>query len=258
MRPSITVAGAALSGHAARLVLTRSPNLQINLVNDGRRSRPIAVELKNIRVKNHLVNLGRRHPVRIVEHLFSALYGLNFFRIRIDLYHDELPFFDGSSLVFARALEKLGSPRTPPIKYRPGAVRVRRGQSFLEYRPEPIDRLLVDMTLSHAYIGTQRVALTVTPASYKNKIAPARTFVFTDERDPRLKKLPPYGFALTHRGFYSAARLRFPDEAVRHKILDLLGDLYILGGRLRGKITGYNTSHVLNYELVKKILATMR
>jgi UDP-3-O-[3-hydroxymyristoyl] N-acetylglucosamine deacetylase len=254
MRTRVTVAGTALSGFAARLDLARSTRLKISLIDDGRRSRPIAVDLKNIRVDNHLVNLGWRNPVRVVEHLFSALYGLNFFAVRIDFYRDELPFFDGSSLAFARALAKLGSPRTAPKKYFAQTVRVRRGLSFLEYCPGPDDRLVVDMTLRHAFIGTQRYKWTVAPNTYKKEIAPARTFVFTDERDPRLTLLPPYGFALTRRGYFSSEPLRFSDEAVRHKILDLLGDLYVLGGRLCGTITGHNTSHVLNYQLVRKIL----
>jgi UDP-3-O-acyl-N-acetylglucosamine deacetylase len=257
MRTRVTVTGTALSGFTARLDLARSTRLKISLVDGGRRSRPIAVNAKNIRVDNHLVNLGRRHPVRVVEHLFSALYGLNYFTIRIDLFHAELPFFDGSSLAFARALAKLGSPRTAPIQHPAQTVRVRRGRSFLEYRPEPDDRLVVDMTLRHAFIGTQRYKLTVTPSTYNNEIAPARTVVFTDERDPRLTLLPPYGFALTRRGYFSSAPPRFSDEAVRHKILDLLGDLYVLGGRLRGTITGRNTSHILNYKLVHKILESI-
>jgi UDP-3-O-acyl-N-acetylglucosamine deacetylase len=257
MQSSVTIAGAALSGLAGRLDLTRSSRLKINLIDDRRRSRPIALKVKNIRIENHLVNLGRRRPIRVVEHLFSALYSLNFFAVRIDLYRDELPFFDGSSLAYAYALAKLGSPRTAPKIHPPQAFRVQRGRSFLEYRPEPDDRLVVDMTLRHAFIGTQRYELNVAPGTYKKEIAPARTFVFTDEHDPRLTLLPPYGFALTRRGYLSSAPLRFPDEAVRHKILDLLGDLYVLGGRLCGTITGHNTSHILNYKLVHKILESI-
>jgi len=257
MRTRITIAGAALSGLTGRLDLARSSRLRINLIGDGRRSRSIALKVKNIRIENHLVNLGRQRPVRVVEHLFSALYGLNFFAVRIDLYRDELPFFDGSSLAYAYALAKLGSPRTVPKIHPAQAFRVRRGRSFLEYSPEPAHRLVVDMTLRHAFIGTQRYKLNVAPGAYKKEIAPARTFVFTDEQDPRLTLLPPYGFALTRRGYFSSAPLRFPDEAVRHKILDLLGDLYVLGGRLCGTITGHNTSHALNYRLVKKIMENL-
>jgi UDP-3-O-[3-hydroxymyristoyl] N-acetylglucosamine deacetylase len=253
MRSRITVAGRTLSGLPARLIVARGTGLKINLMNDGQRPRTIAVGMDNIRVKDHLVHLGPRPLVRCVEHLFSALYGMNFFAVQIDLYHDELPFFDGSSRTFARALARLRSPRSAP-SIRPALkVLVRRGGSFLEYNPEPSDRLVVDMTLRHAFIGTQRRVLRITPEIYCRDIAPARTFVFTDERDPRLKPIPPYGFALTRRAYYSACPPRFPDEAVRHKILDLLGDLYVLGGRLCGTIMGRNTSHALNHQLVRKI-----
>jgi UDP-3-O-acyl-N-acetylglucosamine deacetylase len=253
----VTIAGTALSGFAARLDLTRSKRLRINLANDGRRPRPVALKVKNIRVENHLVNLGYSHPVRVVEHLFSALYGMDFFTVQIDLFRNELPFFDGSSLAFAYALTKLGSPPAAPRKHPVRSLRVRYGRSFLEYRPEPAGRLVVDMTLRHAFIGTQRYKLAITPDAYKKEIAPARTFIFTDEHDPRLRLLPPYGFALTRRGYFSSAPPRFSDEAVRHKILDLLGDLYVLGSRLCGTITGFNTSHILNYKLVHKILGSI-
>lgn len=258
MRSRIAIAGPTLSGPAARLVLAGSPDLKINLVSDGRRPRPLTLDLKNIMVKDHLVNLGRRPAVRVVEHLFSALYGMNFFAIRVDFYHDELPFFDGSSRSFARALSRLQPPRSVPKIRLTAKVRIRCGRSFLEYRPEPANRLIVDMTLRHAFIGVQRRVLPVTRGTYLRDIAPARTFVFTDERDPRLKNIPPYAFALTRRGYHSASLPRFPDEAVRHKILDLLGDLYVLGGRLCGTITGYNTSHSLNHQLVRKILKSKK
>jgi UDP-3-O-acyl-N-acetylglucosamine deacetylase len=226
------------------------------LRNGGRRPRTFKLELNNIAVENHLVHLGRKPRIRVVEHLFSALYGLNLFRCRIDLDHYELPFFDGSSRTFVRVLDKFARSRPAAIRGR--AAMVYRGRSFLTYRPEPRDKLLVDMTLRHSFIGLQRIKLAITPLSYKREIASARTFVFTDTRDKRLKKLPPYGFAVTKQGVFSSLPPRFPDEAVRHKVLDLLGDLFVLGGRLVGTITGYNTSHALNYILAGKLLNDRR
>jgi UDP-3-O-[3-hydroxymyristoyl] N-acetylglucosamine deacetylase len=256
MRTSVAVAGRTLSGRRSRLAIARSRDLTINLRNGSRRPRTIKLALNNITVENHLVHLGRKPRIRVVEHLFSALCGLNLFRCRIDLNCYELPFFDGSSRTLARALDKLARSRPAAIRGR--AAEVHCGRSFLTYRPEPRDKLLVDMTLRHSFIGVQRIKLAITPASYKREIAPARTFVFTDVRDNRLKKLPPYGFAVTKQGVFSTSPLRFPDEAVRHKVLDLLGDLFVLGGRLVGTITGYNTSHELNYSLAEKLLNDRR
>jgi UDP-3-O-acyl-N-acetylglucosamine deacetylase len=74
------------------------------------------------------------------------------------------------------------------------------------------------------------------------------------KNDPRLRDLPPYGFGITRDRVYAREPLRYPDEAVRHKILDLLGDLYVLQGRLSGRITARNTSHWLNIAFAKKTL----
>ncbi|UCD05315.1 MAG: UDP-3-O-acyl-N-acetylglucosamine deacetylase, partial [candidate division WOR-3 bacterium] len=98
------------------------------------------------------------------------------------------------------------------------------------------------------------VVLSVDRANYLREIAPARTFVFTDDNDHRLRKLPPYGMGITGNRVYSASPLRFPDEPVRHKLLDLLGDLYVLKGRLSGRINATNTSHRLNIEFASELL----
>jgi UDP-3-O-acyl-N-acetylglucosamine deacetylase len=110
------------------------------------------------------------------------------------------------------------------------------------------------MVLSHAYIGSQRIVCTLSPQFYTKEIAPARTFVFTNEDDPRLKNLPPYGIGITKNGIRAVTPLRFPDEPVRHKLLDLLGDLYVLKRNLYGRITGRNTSHRINLEFVRRLI----
>jgi len=112
--------------------------------------------------------------------------------------------------------------------------------------------------LSHPYIGTQQYTVNLNRDTYRQEIAPARTFVYTDESDHRLQNLPPYGIGITEARIYSAEPLRFVDEPVRHKILDLLGDMFVLQRRLCGSIQAYNTYHILNARFVAEILGSLQ
>ncbi|MEO0123282.1 MAG: UDP-3-O-acyl-N-acetylglucosamine deacetylase [candidate division WOR-3 bacterium] len=246
-----TIQGNCLSGGSCRVDFYSSTDFFINIHKDGESSK-ILPTFKNISVENHTISIGEK--VKVVEHLFSAFYGLNIFNIGIEIYGEELPFFDGSSMDFVKILKDF------PVKENNEYLKINRNlfirerNSFILFEPNG-NELFIDMELNHPYIGEQKISIFVTKENYIKEIAPARTFVFTDESDPRLKNLPPYGIGITATKIYSTEPLRFPDEPVRHKILDLLGDLYILRKKLTGKIIARNTSHKLNLKFVKEILS---
>lgn len=204
--------------------------------------------------RGSFVSVGKKPGIHVVEHLFSALYGFNLFNVQIDVFGNELPFFDGSSRVYTEELKKIIAKEKPSGFHLDKKVLVSHGSSFIVYESLKEDILIIDMELFHPFIGKQQINLEITEKSYLEEIAPARTFAFTDEMDPRLNDLPPYGIGVTKDNIYSTEPLRYKDELVRHKILDLLGDLYVLQKRLVGKITGRNTSHLLNLEFVSKIV----
>jgi len=250
---NIEIEGNCLHGGDSRLEIAASDRFALSVCENCGQSRNIGLSVDNIRVDNHLVSLGEKPQVHVVEHLFSALYGLQLFTVRIDVYGNEIPFFDGSSREFTASLQGMQNHTVLDILRLNKCVSVRQGESFITYEPLRNDKLLIEMVLSHPYIETQRISLEIDENSYKREIAPARTFVFTHENDPRLKNLPPYGIGITSNAIYSAQPLRFADELVRHKMLDLLGDLYVLGRALAGKLHCRNTSHNLNLEFVKKL-----
>jgi len=249
----IEIKGNCLHGGDSRLEIAASDRFALSVCEDCRESQNIALNIRNIRVDNHLVSLGEKPRLQVVEHLFSALYGLQLFTVRIDVYGDEIPFFDGSSQEFVALLQHMQNHTVPDIVRSDRCISVQQGESFIIYEPLHNDKLLIEMTLAHPYIETQRISLEIDENSYKKEIASARTFVFTHENDSRLKNLPPYGIGITSNGIYSAQPLRFPDELVRHKMLDLLGDLYVLGRTLIGKLHCWNTSHNLNLQFVKRL-----
>jgi len=250
------IEGTSLNGIRTRVEFSLSKTLIFILHNDGKHI-PILIQPENACAFNHTILIKGAGRVKTVEHLFSALYGLNIFNIRIDLFGNEVPFFDGSSREFVRLL--FDYPITNDFEQisLDKEILVQDKNSYLLYEPAR-GKLTIDMVLEHPFIGKQEFAIEINRENYIHEIAPARTFVFTDLSDPRLKELPPYGFGITAERVYSFEPLRFPDEAVRHKILDLLGELYLLRKKLVGRIRAYNTSHLLNLKFIREILRNWR
>lgn len=248
--------GHCLNGSRSRVEIRNAERFGMYLHHDGRQPVEIAYKIANIKVLNHMVFVGGQHRVGVVEHLFSALYGLKQFNVCLDVYGEEIPFFDGSCMDFVKAVKGLNQDQSSGIRF-DDRISVHENGGSILYTPLAADELFVDMSLTHPYIGVQSLMLKIVPASYEAQIAPARTFVFTDENDARLANMPPYGIGITRENVYARTPLRFPDEPVRHKILDLLGDLYVLKRPICGKITGNNTSHHLNLQFVSRLLSIL-
>ncbi len=254
MQNKIIIAGKGLNGGYARVEISPAEKFIFHQHNNGKKN-VVSLKPDNIFVENHTIVIGPKKEIKVVEHFFSALYGLNIFNVKIDLFGNELPFFDGSSLDFVKSLIEYRLNKDIKTVKLDREIFVQEGESFIHY--EPLDKgLFIDMELTHPFIQKQHIGLNINQENYIKKIAPARTFVFTDESDPRLKDLPPYGIGITEKGIYCNEPLRFPDEPVRHKILDLLGDLYFLQKRLSGKIKACNTFHRLNLKFLARILTT--
>jgi len=249
----VEIKGNCLSGDYSRLEVSTSDRFRLLLHGDSQLPTSIPLDIDNIIVDNHLVSIGQEPGIQIVEHLFSALYGLNLFNVKIDVFDDEIPFFDGSSQDFVEMLGQLREQNSSGVLRLDNNILVAEGTSFILYEPLKKDKLIIEMELTHPFIETQRITLEVNEETYIKEIAPARTFAFVNEDDPRLKNLPAYGIGITKNNIYSKEPLKFQNELVRHKILDLLGDLYVLRKRLVGKITCKNTSHQLNLKFVKKL-----
>lgn len=203
--------------------------------------------------------------VRTIEHLMSALhaFGITNLIIKTD---DEVPILDGSALEFCNQIKAAGvaeqTAGAEPIKIREPIVigDDRAGGEFM--RAEPADRLSIAYTLDYPPpIGVQHVTFTLTsPASYAAEIAPARTFALVSE----VRKLTQMGLGsggrldnliLVDEEKVVNTKLRFADEFARHKILDLIGDLYLLGRPVHARITASKTGHSDNLAMVKAIRA---
>jgi len=206
---------------------------------------------------------GGGESVRTVEHLLSVLHAYGVCNLLVKV-HGEIPVFDGSAVEFCRHLDEIGvvdqdAPRREIVIDRRYEVADGPEKSMVI---EPGDGFSVSYLLRYPPpIGEQFYEFTLsTPETYREEIAPARTFGFM--RD--LKMINELGlgsggrldnFILVGEEEVVNTALRFPDEFVRHKILDIIGDLYLLGYPIRGRVTARLTGHRDNIAIQRMILA---
>ncbi len=206
---------------------------------------------------------GGGEEIRTVEHLLSALHALGITNLLVKV-HGEIPVLDGSALELVRKLEEIGVAEQDARRREVVIDRryVLEGPGDKRLVIEPAERLHVSYHLRYPPpIGEQSYDFVLTgPLAYREEIAPARTFGFM--RD--LKMLNELGlgsggrldnFILVGEENVINTQLRWPDEFVRHKILDIIGDLYLLGYPLKGKVTAHFTGHRENIAIGRAILA---
>lgn len=194
--------------------------------------------------------------VRTVEHLLSALAGLEIDNCTIEVEGPELPILDGSALPWIEMLNSAGIDQSdvpPRLLAVDAPVSARTGESWLTAVPAEDLQITVVTEWNHPLLGRECTYTRVTPASYTELIAPARTFGFVEEVQQLLDSGLALGGSLDnalviHPDKFSSP-LRLPMECNRHKVLDLLGDLALAGGRIQGSITAILPSHKANVEM---------
>lgn len=203
--------------------------------------------------------------VSTTEHLLSAFYAMGIDNAVVELDNLEIPIMDGGAAPFVRGLQGAGMTRLDADKSwirieQP--VEVSSDEKWIRIEPASAFEVEYETDFRHAVAGKQTLALTITPESYAREIAPARTFGF--ERD--LAAMREMGLIrgatlenavlYSEEGVRNPGGLRFPDEAVRHKLLDLIGDLALLGPPVMGRVKARFAGHALHAALVKKIRET--
>jgi UDP-3-O-[3-hydroxymyristoyl] N-acetylglucosamine deacetylase len=201
--------------------------------------------------------------ISTVEHLLSALYGVGIDNAYVELDNFEVPILDGSALSYTRAIASAGVlQQKRPRQY----IRITK-EFILEEDGKiigiyPCDtfRIKYDIDFNHPLIGKQSLDLELSWATYANLIAPARTFGFRHE----VAKLQANGLVrggsldnaivLTETGMLNDTSLRFPDEFVRHKVLDLLGDFALIGQPVLGRLVAHRAGHALHTRFVAELL----
>jgi UDP-3-O-[3-hydroxymyristoyl] N-acetylglucosamine deacetylase len=258
IRKQVTLDGIGLhSGKPVRLTL--SPALpDSGIVFRVANGDPIPAAPESVVDSHYATTLGRGGMrVQTVEHLLAAAAALGVDNLDVRLDGAEVPAMDGSAKPFVALLLSAGRARLN-TRRRPIAIPypIRVGTEGRWLQIVPADRLRISYTLDndHPAIGTQALSWTATERSFVEDFAPARTYGFLKDLGAIRKRGLAQGVSLDNTigvgngGVLNG--LRYRDEFVRHKVLDLVGDLALLGRPLLGHVIARNAGHALNYDLV--------
>jgi UDP-3-O-[3-hydroxymyristoyl] N-acetylglucosamine deacetylase len=200
-----------------------------------------------------------------VEHILSALRGTGVDNCFIEIDNLEIPIMDGSSEIFIELIEKAGIVKQElPRKFLQIKEKVKFEQSDRKMSIEPSDKFEINCVIDfqHPFINRQTFHFVLENGSFGREIASARTFGFTSEIEMLRKANLALGgsldnaIVLTPEGMLNKNPLRFQDEFVRHKILDIIGDLALVGMPILGKITAEKSGHAVHASLMSRLLKT--
>jgi len=219
--------------------------------------------LENLPQPNRWTGLRKGEAeVSMIEHLLAALYGLQIQNLMVEADAAEMPVGDGSAQPFVTAfcnagIKELDAPQRQFDLHRPLAV---ADKDVLLAAAPHAGGLTITYVLDYGerFLQSRALTLKLDRDTFVREIAPARTFVLRPEVDAFIQRgmgkgaTPQNTIVLEEDGSLSET-LRLPDECIRHKILDLLGDLFLAGTRISGRIIGYKSGHAVNVRLAAAI-----
>lgn len=208
---------------------------------------------------------NRGYSISTTEHIMSALYGLNIDNVVIELTDNEVPVMDGSSQAFVHKIKSVGTieqdDSVKSIKIN-RVVEVRDGDKIVRVSPHNETIITCEIGFDSKFIGNQSLSLILKPEIYETQVSSARTFGFVKDVDALRRNGLALGGSLENAIVISDKKilnkdgLRFNDEFVRHKTLDLIGDIALAGHRIIGSIYSYKAGHDLNNKLLRKIFSS--
>jgi UDP-3-O-acyl N-acetylglucosamine deacetylase len=266
----VTIEGRGLqTGAKTKLILRGSPaNSGINFIRVDLPARPPiniqSLSLGELALKRRRTVIGAgAAEIQTTEHLLAALSGLGISNIVVEVNGRELPGLDGSAKDYVAVLDRANIIEQDALSQKlviEKPVWCGKRDSFLAVFPQAGLRISCFLSYPEPSIGDQFLSLEISEEVFRCEIAPARTFCA--KREALLLLALGYGRGADHNNTLIMGKkgplkntLRFPDEHVRHKILDLMGDLSLAGMPLEGHVVAVKSGHSLNMELVKKLKA---
>jgi len=222
---------------------------------------PLSPNQVSSTVRGTVLSGEKNAVIHTVEHFLAAVHGLQLNNLKVEMSAEEMPILDGSAVQFCELFRKAGiveqGKAINPIRLTE-PIEMQFGDIYL--KAEPADELTLEVTTSFPYpgLGEQKKSFQLKGKNFERDLAPARTFCFEDEvealRQQGLIKGGDLNCALVigKKGVLNGP-FRFEDEIVRHKTLDLLGDLALLNRPLWAKITARKAGHRYHVELAKAI-----
>ena len=246
-------------------ILPAPPSTGIVFLRSDLDNFPIPASWRHVARVSYATSLMRQGVlISTTEHLLSVLYSMGIDNAYIAIDNLEVPILDGSGLPFVKLIQEAGI-RT--YRRRKRYLRIRRpvsvegGGKRISILPSDSFLLTCDIFFDHPCVGRQTMDIEVTPEHYATEIAPARTFGFSWELDQMRDMGLIRGATLENAVCFDRTSvmnpggLRFPDECCRHKVLDLIGDLALIGKPLLGHVIAECAGHAMHAALVSKIMS---
>jgi UDP-3-O-[3-hydroxymyristoyl] N-acetylglucosamine deacetylase / 3-hydroxyacyl-[acyl-carrier-protein] dehydratase len=227
----------------------------------------IEARVENVSENNRSTTISKGNvKVQTIEHVLAAFAGYGIDNAMVELDSNEPPIADGSSKAFCRMIQEAGivpqSERREP--YKPSQpVELLMGETEMALFPDEGFKITCTSSDKHGRF-TQFFSIEITPKSWEKELSSARTFCFFEEIDYLIKNGLIRGGSLENAvvirddAVLTTEPLRYPEEFVRHKILDIIGDLSLLGRPLQGHLIAVKPSHAANCEMVRLIGAQMQ
>lgn len=273
LRQPISASGTGLhTGQAIRLVLQPAPAGHgiVFQRTDLADAAPLPARYDSVvetRLSTVLGDSTRsENRVATIEHLMAAFHGCGIDNARVLVDGPEIPVFDGSAADFVFLLDcagtvAQGAPRRMIEVLKP--VRVEQGDAFVELLPASDGKLHLSLSIDFAAraIGHQSCTLDLNSRTFRDQLARSRTFTLRAEIEALHKAGLARGGSLDNAvvvdddQVLNPGGLRCPDEFIRHKVMDAVGDLYLAGGPLTAHLRGHRSGHGLNNQVLRKLFA---
>jgi len=250
------------SGKPVELRLIPSDSGEIVFRRSDLKNLEFRLSFENIKTKNCTMLVTDQGKIQTLEHLLAVLWVYGIDSLTIELNQEEIPSMDGSALHFARAVQRAGFRELPEEKNLQKITKsfiIREGEASISVDPDAKLRITYQIEYEHPSIKKQHLSVVVNPKSFKREIASARTFGFLEDVPDLQKQGLALGGSYNNTVVLDKTRvvngpLRYPDEFVRHKILDLIGDLSLLGNPVTGHFIAKKAGHDIHMRVVRFLL----
>ena len=267
IKQAVEVTGIGLhSGEPIRLVIEPAKSDSGIVFIHAKSATEIKLEPQNVTKTRLATVLGKRpNSVSTIEHFLSAIYAYGIDNLRVTVHGNEMPIMDGSAISFCMLLNEAGVVKQQAQKsviVIKKEVRVEEGEKVAILRPSTKPRFNFTIEFDHPIIRKQKLDFSFTKSNYIKEIARARTFGFLRDiqylqsNNLALGASLDNAIGLDEHSVLNPEGLRFDNEFVRHKILDAMGDMMVLGSTVIGEYFAVASSHELNHKLTLKLLET--
>jgi UDP-3-O-[3-hydroxymyristoyl] N-acetylglucosamine deacetylase / 3-hydroxyacyl-[acyl-carrier-protein] dehydratase len=262
---SVTLSGIGLhTGQKVNVKFSAAPeNNGVEFVRIDQNGKPrVKAHMSNLIERPRRTSIGIKNiEIHTIEHVMAALVGLGIDNIIIEMDAEELPGLDGSALPFLEVLKKAGvvEQKAQRKYFQPKEpLFMEEGDSSLMILPANEFRVSYTMSYPHPMLKSQYASFNFDAQVFEKELAPSRTFCLQKEAEELTRQGLGKGAnydntVVVGDGEVVKNKLRFEDEFVRHKICDLIGDLYLLGHPIIGHVIGIKSGHPLNIKLLQKI-----